>query len=152
MTGVWWGGNGVPTPFCTSKVRCRCGIQTITLKHGCDLTDVLSTRKFALLIKSLQWNRKIHRGNSCRRMPTLFELFGAVFRFVGVGTAFPYLFFSTTSLGNDHADSCNCRNWKVTPDPVSNEIFDLLLFVRYFSSQNKWRKFGDHCFDVCCVN
>jgi len=30
-------------------------------------------RWFALLVNSLQWNRKIQRGNSCRRMLTLFE-------------------------------------------------------------------------------
>jgi len=26
----------------------------ITLKHGCDVTDVLATRRFALLVKVLQ--------------------------------------------------------------------------------------------------
>jgi len=31
-------------------------------------------------------------------MLTLFELFGVVFLFTGVGTAFPHPFFSTTSL------------------------------------------------------
>jgi len=41
-SGVGTRGNGVPTPFCT------------TLKHGCDLTDVIVTRKFALLDISLQ--------------------------------------------------------------------------------------------------
>jgi len=30
-----------------------------TLKHGCNLTDVLATSRLALLVKSLQWNRKI---------------------------------------------------------------------------------------------
>jgi len=57
--------NGVTTPFCTSNVAWRCGIQTIALKHGCHQTDVLLTRRFALLVKSLQWNRKIQCGNSC---------------------------------------------------------------------------------------
>ena len=42
------------------NVTWRCGIQTITLKHSCDLTDVLATHRFSLLVKSLQWNRKIH--------------------------------------------------------------------------------------------
>ena len=41
------------------------------------------TSGFALLNKSLQWNRKIQCGNSFRRMLTLFELFG-------VGTLFPH--------------------------------------------------------------
>jgi len=42
--------------------------------------------------------------------------------------------------------------------PVSSEIsdlceiFDLLLFVSYFASQNKKIKFGDYFFDVCRVN
>ena len=58
-----------PHPFCT------------TLKDGCNLTVV--TRRFALLVKSLQWDRKIQCGNSCRRMLTLFELFGAVFLSIG---------------------------------------------------------------------
>jgi len=46
---------GVHT-FCTDNVTWRCGIQTITLKNGYDHTDVLATRRFALLDKSLQWN------------------------------------------------------------------------------------------------
>jgi len=32
------------------------------------------------------------------------------------------------------------------------EISDLLLFVSYFASQSKGIKFGDHFFDVYCVN
>jgi len=65
----------------------------ITLKHGCDLTDVPATRRFALLVKGQQWNRKIQCGNSCRKMLFLFELFGAVFLFIWCGNAFPHLFF-----------------------------------------------------------
>jgi len=42
----------VLTPFSTSNVTWRCGIQKITLKHGCDLTDGLATRRFALLVNS----------------------------------------------------------------------------------------------------
>ena len=38
---VW---KAVPTPFCISDLTWTCGIETITLKHGCDLTDVLVTR------------------------------------------------------------------------------------------------------------
>jgi len=34
---------------------------------------------------ALQWNRKIQWGNSCRRILTLFELFGAVFHFIWCG-------------------------------------------------------------------
>jgi len=30
-------------------------IETITLKHGSNFIDVLVTRRFALLVKSLQW-------------------------------------------------------------------------------------------------
>jgi len=60
-----------------------------TLKRGCDLTDVLATRRFALLVKSLQWKRKIQCGNSCGRMLTLFELFGAVFLFIWCGNPVP---------------------------------------------------------------
>jgi len=47
------GWERVPTPFCTSSLTWRCGIQKITLKHGCDLTDGLATRRFALLVKSV---------------------------------------------------------------------------------------------------
>jgi len=43
----------VPTPFCTSNLTWRCGIQKITLKHGCNLTDGLATRRFALLVKRI---------------------------------------------------------------------------------------------------
>jgi len=32
------------------------------------------------------------------------------------------------------------------------EIIDLLLFVSYFASQNREKKFGSYFFDVCCVN
>ena len=61
-------------------------------------------------------------------------------------------------IRNNHADSCYCQNWKVTPRPVSNEIYDLceisnlLLFVSYFASLRKGIKFGDYFFDVRCVN
>ena len=68
------------------------------VKHGCDLTDVLVTRRFALLVKSLQWNRTIQCGNSCRQMLVSFELFGAVLLLFVVATPFPHLFFSTISL------------------------------------------------------
>ena len=88
----------VPTPFCTSNVTWRCGIQKITLKHGCDLTDGLATGRFARLVNSWQqqWNKNIQCGNSCGRMLTLFELFGSAFSF-GVGTAFPHLFLARRS-------------------------------------------------------
>jgi len=67
------GWEGVPTPFYTNNVTWTCEIQTIRLKHGWNLTDVLVTRRFALLVKSLQWNRKIQCGNSCRRMFTYIQ-------------------------------------------------------------------------------
>ena len=35
-----------------------------------------------MLVKSLQWNRKIQCGHSCGRMLPLFELFGAYFLFI----------------------------------------------------------------------
>jgi len=35
---------------------------------------------------------------------------------------------------------------------VSSEFSDLLLFVSYFTPQNKEIKFGNYFFDVCCVN
>jgi len=69
-SGVGIRGNGVPTHFWT------------TFKHDYDVTQVIVTRRFALLDKSLQWNRKIQCGNSCRQTLTLFELFGAVFFFI----------------------------------------------------------------------
>ena len=55
---VW---ERVPTPLCTSNLTWKCGIQKITLKHGCDLTDGLATRRFALLVKSVH---SITRGSS----------------------------------------------------------------------------------------
>ena len=46
------GWECVPTPFCTSSVTWRCGIQAMTLKHSCDLTDLLATCRFTLLVQS----------------------------------------------------------------------------------------------------
>jgi len=56
---------------------------------GYDFKDVLATRRFALLFKSLQWNRKIHCGNSWKWILTSFEIFGAVFLFIRCGNAVP---------------------------------------------------------------
>ena len=77
----------------------------ITLKHGCDLTDVLVTCRFALLVKSLQWNRNIQCGSSCRKMLTLFKLFGVAFLFIWCGNGIPtplflalHSWYSTTLL------------------------------------------------------
>jgi len=81
-SGVGTHGNGVSTPFCAGKVTWWCRIQTITLKHGCDFTDVLATRRIALLVISLQWNTKIQCKNTCRRMLTFIELFWVVFLFI----------------------------------------------------------------------
>jgi len=91
-SGVGTLGNGVPTPFCTSNITWRYGIQTIIFKHGCVLTDVLATRRFALLDKSKQLvkkstNRKIQCGNSRRRIVTWFKLFGVVFLHIWCGNA-----------------------------------------------------------------
>jgi len=36
--------------------------------------------------------------------------------------------------------------------PWSSEISDLLLFLSYFTSENKEIKYGDCFFGVCCVN
>ena len=47
---------------------------------------------------SLQWNRKIECGNSCRRMLTLFEPFGAAFYFIWFVNPVPTPLFSTTPL------------------------------------------------------
>jgi len=55
------------------------------LKHGCDHTDVLATCRFALLVKSLQRNRKNQCRSYCRQMLTLFELFGVAFLFIWYG-------------------------------------------------------------------
>ena len=55
------------------------------IKTWCDLTDVLTTCRFALLVKSLQWNRKIQCGSYCRQMLTFFELFGVAFLFIWFG-------------------------------------------------------------------
>jgi len=54
-------------------------IKTWLRSHRC----AIATRRFALLVKSLQWNRKIHRRNSCRRMLTLCKLFSAIFFLFG---------------------------------------------------------------------
>ena len=54
----------VPTPFCTSNITCRCRIQTIILKHGCVLTNVLATRRFSLLDKSQQLVKSLQTGRS----------------------------------------------------------------------------------------
>jgi len=96
--GVEWDGKRVPTLFCTGNVTWRRGIQTITIKNGCDLTDVLATRRSALLVKSLHWNRKIQ----CEVLVGKCSLYSnylvqSSFLF-GVGTASPHLFFSTTPL------------------------------------------------------
>jgi len=64
-----------------------------TLKHGCNLTDVLATPSFALLVKSLGWNRKVQCWNLCRRILSLFKLFAAVFFFIWCGNGVPIPFF-----------------------------------------------------------
>jgi len=42
--------------------------------------------------------------------------------------------------------------WLIKRLPVSSKISDLLLFLSYFTSQNKGIKFCNYFFDVCCVN
>jgi len=52
---------------CSKSPTSRTSLQwnrKIRLKRGWDLTDVLATRRFALLVKSLQWKRNIQCGNS----------------------------------------------------------------------------------------
>jgi len=83
---VW---ESVPIPFYISNGTWSREIQTITLKHSCDLTDVLATCRFALLVKSQQWNRKIQCRSSCRQMLTLFELFGVAFLFIWCRNGIP---------------------------------------------------------------
>jgi len=50
---------------------------------------VLATCRFALLVKSLQWNKKIQRRSYCRQMLTLLELFGVAFLFTWCGDGVP---------------------------------------------------------------
>jgi len=64
--------------FCISDVTWRCGIQTIRLKHGCDLTNVLATRRFPLLVPKFAVKQD-PLWTSCRWMLTLFELLAVVF-------------------------------------------------------------------------
>jgi len=47
------------------------------------------TSYFVYSTVALQWNRKIHCRKSCRRMLTLFELFGAVFVFIWCWSSVP---------------------------------------------------------------
>jgi len=87
----------------------------ITIKHGCDLTDVLATRRFALLVKSLQWNKKIQCGNSCRRMLAFFEQFGIVFFCIWCRNGVP------RPLSALHHWASSKKTWKML----------FLAFVRY---------------------
>ena len=78
----------VPTPFNDCNVTWRCGIHKIILKHGCDFTDGLATRKFSLLVKSLHSGTKksgveILVGECSLYSNCLAQLFG---------TAFPHLY------------------------------------------------------------
>ena len=82
----FWCGNAIPHLFALGYLK--------TLKHGCDLTYVLVTRRFALLVKSLQWNRNIQCGKLCKQMHILFKEFGEVFLVGSSHTSF----FSTTPL------------------------------------------------------
>jgi len=87
------GWERVPTPFCTSNVTWGCGIKTITLKHGCNFTDVLKTRRFALLDKSLHEKGR-SSVESLVRECSLYSNYLVQSSFLfSVGTAFPHLFF-----------------------------------------------------------
>ena len=55
---------------------------------------MLAARRCALLVRSLQWKRKIQCGNSCRRMLPWFELFRAAFLFIWCVNGVPTLLFS----------------------------------------------------------
>jgi len=59
-------------------------IKTWLRSHRCASDTQIRTAS-----QSLQWNRKIQCGNSCRRMLALFELFGAVFLFIWCGNVVP---------------------------------------------------------------
>jgi len=69
----------------TSGVLGREHLRTAFPHHiALDLTDVLATGRFALLVKRIQWNRKIKCEKACKRKLTSFELIGAVFLFIWV--------------------------------------------------------------------
>jgi len=79
-SGVGTRGHGVPMPFCTRL-----------LSNVAAISDALATRRFALLVKILQWNRKILCGNSwCSPYSDYLVQSSHLF---GVGTAFRHLFF-----------------------------------------------------------
>jgi len=71
----------------------------ITLKYSCNL-DVLATRRFALLVKCLQWNRKIQYGILVTECSLYSRNLSQPSSLFGVETAFPHLFFSTIFLCN----------------------------------------------------
>jgi len=54
----------------------------------------------------------------------------------------------------DSAPVPKCLNSGPVSSEISDlcEISDLLLFLRYFTFQNKQIKFGNDFFDVCCLN
>jgi len=102
----------VPTRFCTSNVTWRGVIQKITLKHGCDLTDGLATRRFVLLVRSLHCETKrssveILVGKCLLYSNSFVQLF-----LFGVGSAFQNLFFNTafTHLFKKVWESLYCGN------------------------------------------
>jgi len=69
-------------------------LRTAALTHGCDLTDVLATFSFTLLVKSLQWNRKIQCRSYCSQIFTSFELFGVAILFICCGNGVNTSLFS----------------------------------------------------------
>jgi len=75
-------------PGCSGVgTRSHTFLHLITLKHGCDLTDVLATCRFALLVKVYSETGR----SSVKTLAgdTLFELFGAVFLFIWCGNGVP---------------------------------------------------------------
>jgi len=64
-----------------------------TLKHGCDLMDVLATCRFALLVKV--YSETGRSSVETLAGDTLFEQFGAVFLFIWCGNGFPTPLFLT---------------------------------------------------------
>jgi len=95
-SGVGTRGNGVPIPFfcCGNAFPHLFVLVTLLEDVGSkrlhwNMAAISQMRTFALLVKSLQRDRKIQCGNSCRRMLTLFELFRLVFLCIWCGNGVP---------------------------------------------------------------
>jgi len=140
-SGVLWSGNAGERrsyTFCTSNITWRCGIQTIIFNHVCALTDALATRRFVLLDKSKQLvkkstHRKIQCGNSCRRIVTVFKLFGVVFIF-GMGMRWRVARHFDTGGNNNHVSSIQYLTPLIFKASSMKSAFVLLSFPGHMSS------------------